>query len=442
VGVGDDRDPHAHILTGVTDRPPACGQPHAWQALRWIVRPEPWLLESRARYGDVFELQLPFGPQVFLSDPEAIKAVFTGDPAVFHAGAGNAPLEPAVGPNSVLLLDGPAHLRQRRLLLPPLHGARLEGWTALMAEIAGDDLDRWPLDEPFEIEARTRAITLDVILRVVFGIEEAGRLAELRQLFGRLLPAGGMQMLAMLPAFRRDWGPASPWRRFLATRARIDAILFDEIARRRADPDLDERADILSLLVATDLTNAELRDELMTLLLAGHETTAIALSWTFALLFAHPDAHARAVADARAGERAFLDAVITEALRLRPPIPAVVRQLQAPAEVAGYRLEAGTKVSPCIWLVNRREDLYPEPHAFRPERFLEDPPETYSWLPFGGGIRRCVGASFATTEMRVVLSALLARAVLRPADPPPRHSRRRAVVLGPPRGTRAILTAR
>jgi cytochrome P450 len=420
----------------MTRCPPEWPQPRAWQALRWTFRPEPWLLASRERFGDVFVLHLPFGPQVFLADPEAIKAVFTGDPAVFHAGEGNAPLEPAVGPHSILLLDDEPHVRQRRLLLPPFRGSRLERWTQTMAEIAREDIARWPAGAPFALESRMRAITLEIILRVVFGIEQAARQDELRTLLGRLMPRGPGQVLAMLPAFRRDVGARSPWRRFLETRARIDAILYDEISRRRTDPALAERDDVLSMLAQTDMTDAELRDELMTLLLAGHETTTAALAWAFALLFAHPDAYARA----RAGEPAYLDAIVAETLRLRPPIPAVVRRLTAPATVAGYHLAAGTKVAPCIWLVNRREDLYPQPHAFRPERFLRSAPQTYTWLPFGGGIRRCIGASFATTEMRVVLAEVLARADLRPADPPPRRSARRAIVLSAPRGTRAVLT--
>jgi cytochrome P450 len=423
--------------------PPGPTEPHAWQSLRWVLRPEAWLLASRERYGDAFTLHLPFGDAVLLAGPEAIKAVFTGDPAVFHAGEGNAPLEPAVGRNSILLLDGPAHLRQRRLLLPPFHGERLSRWTDLMAEIANADLDAWPVDRAFPLEARTRAITLDVILRVVFGIEEAGRLAELRTLFGRLLPSGGARMVAMLPVFRRDLGPLTPWRAFLRTRDRIDAVLYDEIARRRADPALDEREDILSLLLQTDLTDEELRDELMTLLLAGHETTAVALAWTFALLFANPAAYARLVKEVRTGDDdRYLDAVIAETLRLRPPIPAVVRRLTQPATVAGWDLPAGTKIAPCIWLVNRRADLYPDPHAFRPERFLDDPPETYSWLPFGGGVRRCVGATFATTEMRVVLRALLERADVRGHGAPATRSARRAIVLAPPHGATAVLTRR
>jgi len=429
-------------VTAAAARPPEWPQPRAWQALRWTLRPEAWMLASRRRYGDVFVLHLPFGPQVFLADPQAIREVFTGDPAVFHAGEGNAPLEPAVGPNSILLLDDESHVRQRRLLLPAFHGARLERWVGTMAEIARADLGRWPDGRPFALEARMRAITLEVILRVVFGIEEAARLAELRGLFGRLLPRGAAQVLAMLPAFRRDLGPRSPWRRFLQTRARIDALLYDEIARRRADPRLGRREDVLSMLVATDMTDGELRDELMTLLLAGHETTAVALAWAFALLFAHPDALARATEAARAREPAYLDAVVAETLRLRPPIPAVVRRLTAPARVAGYDLPAGTKVAPCIWLVNRREDLYPQPHAFRPERFLARAPQTYTWLPFGGGVRRCIGASFATTEMRVVLTEVLAAAELVPAGPPPRRSTRRAIVLGPPHGTPAVLRRR
>jgi hypothetical protein len=334
-----------------------------------------------------------------------------------------------MGPESLLLLDGPRHLRRRRLVLPPFHGDRLARYAALMAQITADDLRAWPRGRAFALEPRMRAITLDVILRVVFGIEDARRLAVLRRLFATILPRGAA-VLGMLPVARRELGGWSPWARFAANIARIDDVLFGEIARRRADPGLDRREDVLSMLLqARDddgepLTDRELRDELMTLLLAGHETTTVALAWAFELLFRDPLAFERSVAAARVEDgagSAWLDAVVAESLRLKPPLPMVVRRLAADAEIAGHRLSAGTRVAPCIYLAHRRPGVYPQPLAFRPERFLERQPDTYAWLPFGGGVRRCVGASFAQLEMRVVLGTVLAAVDLRPASARP-HS--------------------
>ncbi|MBI5104606.1 MAG: cytochrome P450 [Solirubrobacterales bacterium] len=419
------------------------------QVLAWVFRPE-WLMErGREECGDVFTMHLPIGTIVSVADPAAIKQVFTGDPDVLRAGEGNKPLEPVLGPESLLLLDGPRHLKRRRLVLPPFHGDRLEVYARDMAALTEQDLATWPAGTPFALEPRMREITLAVIVRVVFGIEDDARAALLRRLIPQLLPDGGLSTLVLLPAFRRDLGPRSPWRRFLAARAAVDRVLFEEIAERRTRADLAERTDVLSLLVqARDeegepLTDRELRDELMTLLLAGHETTATALAWTFELLHRRPDAKARAVAEARGGtETAYLDAVGAEALRLKPPIPMVARRLTAPFEVAGHVLPAGARLGPNILLTHRRLDLYPDPYAFRPERFLGKGPETYSFLPFGGGIRRCVGAAFAQLELRTVLRTVLAGADLEPASERPERTRRRAVVLTPAGGARSVLVRR
>jgi hypothetical protein len=437
-----------------TALPPGPSMSRGRQELAWIARPE-WLMERAQREcGDLFTLRLPFGHIVAVADPAAIKEIFTGDPAVLRAGAGNQPLEPVVGPESLLLLDGARHLRRRRLVLPPFHGERLQGYAADMAELAADDLGRWPLGTPFALEPHMRAITLAVIIRVVFGIEDGERAAALRALIPRLLPDGGLSSLVLLPALRRDLGPRSPWRRFLDARTAVDRLLFDEIAARRDDPGLADRTDVLSLLLqardedGAPLSDRELRDELMTLLLAGHETTATALAWAFELLHRHPAAHERAVAEARAssagdgGPAPWLDAVAAETLRLKPPLPLAVRRLAAPVTLLGHELPAGTRVGPCIYLTHRRADLYPEPTAFRPERFLGQGPETYAWLPFGGGIRRCVGAAFAQLELREVLRTVLARADLRPADGRPERTRRRAIVLTPARGARSVLVSR
>jgi cytochrome P450 len=408
---------------------------------------------GRRTCGDLFTLHLPFGPVVVTCDPATIRSVFTGDPAVLRAGEGNRPLEPVVGPESLLLLDGARHLRRRRLVLPPFHGERLQGYAADIAQLAREELATWPVGAPFALEPRMRAITLAVIVRVVFGIEDGERAAALRELIPRLLPDGGFSSLVLLPALRRDFGPWWPWRQFLAARAAVDALLYDEITRRRSDPDLAARTDVLSLLLqardedGAPLTDAELRDELMTLLLAGHETTATALAWAFELLHRHPAAHARAVDEARGaqdgGPVPWLDAVAAETLRLRPPLPIAARGVAEPLRVVdGHELPAGSRLAVGIFLVHRRADLYPEPLAFRPERFLDRGPDTYAWLPFGGGVRRCVGAAFAQLELREVLRTVLAGADLRPASARPERTRRRAVVLSPARGARAVVTRR
>ena len=420
------------------------------QALAWILRPEALLERARRECEEPFTIVLPIGPVVVVSDPADIKRVFTADPAVLRAGEGNAPLEPAVGAESLLLLDGPRHLRRRKLVLPPFHGERLARHAELIEQIARADVAQWPVGEPFGLEPRMRAITLEVILRIVFGIDDAERLAALQRLYPELLPPGLARLGALIPALRRDLGPRSPFGAFLRVRDEIDRILYDEIARRRADEALGDRDDILSMLVAArdedgqPLTDGELRDELMTLLLAGHETTATALSWAFELLHRHPAAMARAREEARSGEQEtpYLDAVCAETLRVKPPLPMVVRRLAENFEVAGRTLPAGTRLAPSIYLAHRRAEAYPSPNAFRPERFLDQgvggARSSYAWLPFGGGTRRCVGASFAQLEMRTVLRTVLRDADLRPASARPERTARRAIVLAPERGAMSI----
>jgi cytochrome P450 len=442
--------PVAPPVPRASDLPPGPRMSAPRQALAWILRPEALLERARRECDEPFTIVLPLGPVVVVSDPADIKRVFTADPAMLRAGEGNAPLEPAVGPESLLLLDGPRHLRRRKLVLPPFHGERLARHAELIREIARADVSRWPSGEPFALEPRMRAITLEVILRIVFGIDDAGRLAELQRLYPELLPPGVGRITALIPALRHDLGPRSPWGAFVRTRARIDEILFDEIARRRADEGLGDRDDILSMLVAArddvgePLTDAELRDELMTLLLAGHETTATALSWAFELLHRHPAAMARVQAEARsdAEETPYLDAVCAETLRVKPPLPMVVRRLAEDFELAGRVLPAGTRLAPSIYLAHRRADVYPEPNAFRPERFLDEgvggARSSYAWLPFGGGTRRCVGASFAQLEMQTVMREVLRESDLRPASARPERTARRAIVLAPEHGAMSI----
>ncbi len=424
--------------------PPGPHLPTLLTTLRWFTRPLPLLDRCRARYGDMFTIRLAHeGPWVFLSDPEAIKQVFTGDPRLLHAGKANKILAPVMGSNSVLLLDDSPHMEQRKLMLPPFHGGRMKGYADLMDSIAAAEVERWRPGERLSLLPRMQAVTLEIIMRTVFGIEDEVRREDLQGRLRRLLddvngwPA--IPVVALLGSDRA--GRLAPLRKQLKA---IDTMLYDEIRSRRRDPGLDQRADILSLLLqathddGTPMGDEELRDELMTLLLAGHETTATALAWAVERLVRHPAKLDRLRAELAAGEDSYLDAVISETLRLRPVIPIVGRVLMEPMEICGQALPAGIKIAPCIYLVHRRPDIYPEPDRFLPERFLDNPPGTYTWIPFGGGIRRCIGASFAQFEMKSVLSAIFLRTRLKPVDESPEAIRRRPITLVP--GRRAKIT--
>jgi cytochrome P450 len=374
-----------------------------------------------------------------------VKQVFTGDPGVFHAGEANEILLPLVGDNSVLLLDDAAHMQQRKLLLPPFHGKRMERYGELMRDVALAEIETWPKGRPFQLQPRMQGLTLEVIIQAVLGVREPARLEEvrttLRTLLSDIMSPQSAALLVLL-------GPRR-FRRLPLVRkglAPTDGMLYDEIARRRADPDLEDREDILSLLLQArhedgqPMTDVELRDELVTLLVAGHETTATALSWALERLVRHPAKLERLREEVRAGEDDYLDAVVKETLRLRPVLPLVVRKLTEPVEIGDYLLPEGTRVAPCIYLLHRREDVYPEPHAFSPERFLEQPAGTYTWIPFGGGVRRCLGASFAMFEMKQVLSALVERLEIAAAQPRSERVRRRQITLAPSRGGEVVVT--
>jgi cytochrome P450 family 135 len=418
--------------------------------LVWALAPT-WVLDRYARrYGDTFTLT--FGPSgrklVMVSDPAAVKAVFTAPPEVAPSAAGASPIAPVMGPSSVITLTGDEHMRQRKLLLPPFHGERMREYEEAIVQATQRSMAAWPLGEPMKLSKRTRTITLEVILRAVFGVE-AERMGALRGAIGGLLAPG--QTLALLLAMLRRPVEARPTGAIGRALDRLDAVIYAEIARRRAQEDLADRADILSLLLlARDedgqaMTDQELRDELVTLLLAGHETTATAVAWAVERLIRHPGKLARLVAEIDAGTSdEYMQAVISETLRVRPVVPMVVRVLQAPLEVGGRVLPAGTRVVPSIYLTNRNSKVYEAPREFRPERFLQRPPETFSWIPFGGGIRRCIGASFATLEMKLILQT-----VLRELAPelPARGGRlwrggewnqRRAITLVPAGGARVV----
>jgi cytochrome P450 family 135 len=432
----------------VTLPPEAKGVPLV-QTLRWAFRPIPFLEESRRRFGDSFSVRfLGFErPMVLISDPAAIKALYQERSHGLPPGR-NIILEPIVGSKSLLIQEGAEHLARRRLMLPPFHGERMRSYESQMNEIVAAEIDSWPLGEEFPIHARMQAVTLDVILQVVFGISSGPRLERLRETLATVLEETANPGRQVLGLALQRFGGRGPFAHFDRQLREVDELLLAEIAEHRERPDLAEREDILSMLMeaefedGTRMEDGELRDQLMTLLLAGHETTATALAWTFDLLLRHPAALGRLRDSLAAGEEDYLRATITESLRLRPVIPLAGRRLAEELVADGLTLPAGTDVTPAIWLTHTRPDLYPEPFAFKPERFLEDGPETYGWIPFGGGVRRCIGATFAEFEMRIVLREVLTRCELRKANPRPERTGRRNITLSPRDGTPVVVTDR
>jgi cytochrome P450 len=428
--------------------PPGPGSP-LLQTVRWMTRPLAFLDACRRRYGDAFSVTFAGfqSPSVFISHPDAIRDLYRSRENTLPAGRGAA-LEPVMGAQSVLLLEGSEHLARRKVMLPPFHGERMRAYESVISEVVSAEIDSWPVEREFAIHPRMQAVTLEVIMRAVFGVSDPRRLEALRGRLGRML-AGladpGIQLRAVLA---RRFGRADPFDEVRRQVDEVDRLLFAEIAERRADPALGERDDILAMLVATRfddgsaIDDRELRDQLVTLLLAGHETTATALAWTFDLLLRNPGPMRRLRAELESGGDEYLRAVISEALRLRPVVPLAGRRLAGELRVGAWDLPAGTDVTPVFWLTHTRPDLYPEPLAFRPERFLDSAPETYAWVPFGGGVRRCLGAAFAEFEMRVVLRAVLSRCELRTPRRRPQRIARRNVTFSPRNGTPVIVSER
>jgi cytochrome P450 len=404
------------------------------------------------RYGDVFTVRLAgFGPGVYLANPEDVKTVFAGDPRTYHAGEANAVLGGILGPSSVLVLDEDRHRDRRRLMLAPFHRDAVARQAGLIAEIAATNIADWPVGVEFPVAPKMSEITLEVILRTAIGASDPARLAALRALMPRLLTLGYLDTMAIArPRLQQRW----PWRGLRRRIAEADELLYAEIAERRADPNLAERPDALAMLVrAADddgrhMTDAELRDQLMTLLLAGHDTTATALSWTLERLTRHPQVLSRAVAAAQAsaaGDPAgdeYLDAVAKETLRIRPVVFDVGRVLKAPVEIAGYRLPAGITVIPAIGLVHADSDVYDDAQRFRPERMLGASLSPSTWLPFGGGNRRCLGANLALTELRIVLREVLRRTDLATTTAKSEKPRVSGVIQQPRRGAAIRISAK
>ena len=420
--------------------PPGPRRPALAQTLEWIRDPVRFLRRCAREYGDTFTARLANTTVVFLSDPDSVKAVFRGSREQMDAGAVNALFRRVLGRSSLLVIDGDEHRRQRRLLVPQFAGEHIARHEAAMIAAAEDDVADWPEAERFALQPRMQAMTLNVILGAVFGLEPGPRRDELRVLLARLLELN-TTLATMLPKLRVDLGGHSPWGRLMRCTEDVDRALYAEIARRRAQTERPE--DVLSLLLeGGEMTDRELRDQLLTLLVAGHETTATALAWAFERILRHPDVVARIYAELENGSTEYLDAAIKETLRLRPVVPITARKLRMPFDLGGRTYPAGTVLMPCIFLLHRNPDVYEEPEAFRPERFLGEQPPPYAWIPFGGGVRRCLGSGFALAEMRAVMRTVLTRMELEVASKGDERMVRRAFTLSPDRGAAVVARRR
>jgi cytochrome P450 len=417
--------------------------PATWQALHYLHDPEGFFTHTHRRYGDMFTIQMLGEEWIVLAHPDAVAEVFAHSPEDLNSGEPLQVLRPVIGTRNLLLLDGEEHLHRRRIVLPPFHGDRMRAYEPTIRQAITHELSSWPTGTPFPVLPRTEALAFSTILSCVFGLRDQERMSTLAtSLLGMLrwitdprrllvLFFAGPARLMNLPRFRRQM-------------QKIDHEVLTEIARRRTLKDLSQREDILSLLIGardendTGLSDTELRDELLTLLVAGHQNTAALLAWAMHELARDQHSQERLAAE----PSVYADAVITETLRLRPSVPLVVRRLRKPLTIAGHKLPAGTNLGPCALLVHRRADLYPQPLTFKPTRFLDRRPSSSEWFPFGGAVRRCIGASFARFEARIILEEITRTLRITPEHPQPERAKPRAIVLVPARGARIIATKR
>jgi cytochrome P450 len=422
--------------------------PSALQTLGWWTRPIAFLERARESYGKRFTIRLLGSPPfVMLADPEHVKEVFTAAPEVLHPGEGAAILEPVVGANSVILLDERAHLAQRKLMLPAFHGEKMERLSGLVAEVAEREIESWPRGEAIPLHPRLQGLTLEVILRAVFGLDPGPRLDALRDKLTEILDFGARPS-SLLPILQLQLGGHGPQARFDRLKAQADALIFELIDERRADP--GDRDDVLAMLLdarhedGSPMSDEELRDELMTLLVAGHETTASALAWAFERLARAPRVLARLTGEVAAGDGdAYLTATVHETLRSRPVLPnAAPRLVKEPVEIGGWEYPPGACLVANTYLIHHDSEIYADPYEFRPERFLDEQPGTYTWIPFGGGRRRCLGASFALLEMKLVLRAVLERSDMHAGRDGLELTRRRSITISPGRGAETVLERR
>jgi len=421
--------------------------PSRLQALGWALRPLPFIERCGERYGDIFTLRIRAdSPWVLLSHPDDVRQVFTSRAQDVRAGAGEAnPLLGALlGPTSVMLQDEPQHMTQRKVMLPSFHGERMRDYGEMMVEIACEEISRWPVGEPFALWPRMQAISMEVVMRAVFGAADAGYMARLRLLLRNMTDwLNDSRRLMLLTLFGPRWLARN--RQFRSVIEPVEAAVLEEVRRRRATP--GARDDILGLLerahdqTGSPMSDQELRDELITLLSDG--PTATSLAWVFERLLRHPEKLARLGEEVRGGsDESYVDAVVKETLRLCPAVPLVMRKLVAPMEIAGHVLPAGTTVAPCVYLMHRRSDVYPQPRRFLPERFLDSPAGTYTWIPFGGGVRRCVAASFAQMEMKRVIQTVMSEVELRAVASRSERARRSSVAFAPGQQAQVMVARR
>jgi cytochrome P450 len=435
------------------DLPPGPRFPTIMQGVGFWARPYASLERGRARYGTPYTGQLPLLPPfVIHSHPDHIKEIFTAPPDVLHPGEGARVLEPVVGLNSVILLDEGAHMEQRKLLLPSMHGEKMAALSGLIQDVTAQEIASWPRDSATELHPRLQRLTLEIILRAVFGLDEGEHLDALRDRLGAQLEFGDKAISMVPPPPDSPIRPVAervgPFVTFVRLRERADELLFELIEERRRDH--ADRDDILSMMLearhedGSPMSDEELRDELMTMLVAGHETTATTLAWAVTLISRHPEVAAtiREETDAGDGDD-YLTATIQETQRHRPVLPnAAPRLVKKPVEVGGRTYQPGVSLIASSYLVHHDPEIYPDPYSFRPERFVDDPPGTYTWIPFGGGRRRCLGAGFAQVEMKIVLSALMSECEIQPVGDTPEPPRRRNITVRPARGARVVLRDR
>lgn len=433
------------------------------QTLQWIVRPLEFLDNCAEHYGDFFTVRRDkHRPAVYFSNPQAIRELYTANPQLFDSGLRNRLLQVLLGQHSLSLssLDAERHQRQRKLLMPPFHGERMRTYGQIMGDITEQVMNQWSIGQPFSVRSCMQEISMRVILSAVFGLHEGQRFEQLRQLLGSLLESIGCPLSSSLIFFRslqRDLGSWSPWGRFLSHKQQIDQLLYAEIQQRRKQPN-PSRADILSLLMSArdeagqPMTDVELRDQLITLLLAGHETTASAIAWALYWIARLPEVREKLIGELNAlgsdsdpnaiARLPYLTAVCQETLRIYPiALIGSPRVVKSPFQLMGYQFEPGTKLYPCTYLTHQRPDLYPEPKQFKPERFLERQFSPYEYLPFGGGNRCCIGMAFAQFEMKIVLAKILSRFQLAVANSHPIKPVRRGVTLAPPNSMQMMTMA-
>jgi cytochrome P450 len=438
-----DEDPAPRV-------PPGSRLPATVQSLQWFRDPVGFLRRNNARRGSLFSVRLgALSRCTVIADPATAWEVLTGDPELMRMGSTNGIFRPVLGDRSLFLLDGPEHRRHRRLIMPAFHRGAVGSYGDLVAELTARDVAGWPVGTTFSIQERMRTITLTMILRAVLGVVDDSRDRRLRERIHELLDLV-QSPIAVLPAFQREVGGRSPFGRLMAMVSEIDQMLYEEIGSRRYDPSSAERGDVLSMLVRPQphepgfMSDREIRDELLTLLIAGHETTATALSWAFERLLRHPEELQRVLAEAKLeGDGPYLDAVVRETLRQRPVLPITARKLAAPVQIGQWVYPKGWTLMPCIFLIHNDPEAFPEPESFRPERFLEPGgPTQRVWLPFGAGPRRCIGSALSTMAIKVILRTVLTLAELEPERPAAEEIVRRNFTLGPARGARVRMRRR